>query len=336
MRHLNFFDKFIFCLNSIGATLLLLSYILPFLPPKTFSFLSVLSLTVPFLLATNVIFVLYWLVKLKPQLILSFVVLALGFSHIKSSFRFNEASETNHSGIKVMSYNVRLLNYYHWIDSEDIPEKIQQFVTHQNPDFFCVQEYQSSIAKSLPLSYAYSSGKTTKSELVIFSKIPYFNSGTIPFPNSANSAIFADFKVNSDTIRLYNVHLQSSGVNANIEDLNSETSDLMISQLSQAFKMQQAQAELLTQHMKQSPHKIVLCGDFNNTSYSYIYRLLKSNLQDAFQKAGQGFGRTFAMDYYPARIDFILVDPNIKVTNFKTHSEEYSDHFPISTILGIP
>ena len=32
------------------------------------------------------------------------------------------------------------------------------------------------------------------------------------------------------------------------------------------------------------------------------------------------------MDYYPARIDFILVDSEIKVNNYKTHPEEFSDH----------
>ena len=118
--------------------------------------------------------------------------------------------------------------------------------------------------------------------------------------------------------------------------LDSETSDLMINQLSQTFKKQQTQAELLTEHMKQSPFSILLCGDFNNTAHSYVYRLLKSNLQDTFQVAGRGFGRTYAMDYYPARIDFILVDSEIKVNNYKTHPEEFSDHFPISASLNLP
>jgi len=235
-----------------------------------------------------------------------------------------------------MSYNVRLLNRYNWIDSEDIPDRIQQFVINQNPDFLCIQEYQSSIAKPLPLPFSFGSDKTSKSELVIFSKRPFVNSGSIAFPNSANSAIFADFKINTDTIRVYNVHLQSSGVNAKIDNFDTETSDLMINQLSKTFKMQQTQAELLTAHMETSPYKIILCGDFNNTAHSYVYRLMKSNLQDAFQEAGSGFGRTYAMNYYPARIDFILVDPQIKVTNFKTHHEELSDHFPISAVVEIP
>ncbi|MEC8134508.1 MAG: endonuclease, partial [Bacteroidota bacterium] len=88
MKRLNFFEKIVFLLNSIVATSLLLSYILPYLPPKSFSVLAVLGLAVPFLLLVNLIFVLYWLLQLKRPWILSAVVLLIGFSHIKSSFNF--------------------------------------------------------------------------------------------------------------------------------------------------------------------------------------------------------------------------------------------------------
>lgn len=335
MKRLNFFDKLIFLINSIISTLLLLSYGLPFLPPKTFSYLSVFSLAVPFLLILNLVFVLYWLVRLKRQFLLSLIVLLLGFSHIKSFYRFKNSSDTNESGLKIMSYNVRLLNFYKWIDSDNIPQNIQQFINSQNPDFLCVQEYQSSIAQHISLPYSFSSPKESKSELVIFSKFPPIKTGIISFPNSANSAIFADFKVNTDTIRLYNVHLQSSGVNANIEDLDTEKSDLMLNQLIYTFKMQQNQAELVTSHINQSPYPVLLCGDFNNTPYSYVYKLLKSNLKDAFGEAGHGFGQTFSSNFYPARIDYILVDPKVKVNNYTTHKVEFSDHFPISATITL-
>ena len=70
MKKLNVIDKIVFLINSFVATLLLLSYILPLVPPKTFTILSVLSLFVPFLILVNVIFFVYWLIKLKRQLIL--------------------------------------------------------------------------------------------------------------------------------------------------------------------------------------------------------------------------------------------------------------------------
>lgn len=336
LKRLNIFDKLIFLLNSVVATLLLMSYALPFLPPKTFSFLSVLSLTVPFLLALNLSFGLYWVIRLKRHFILSLLVLMIGVNHIKSTYRFNNSSTTEpNNDLKIMSYNVRLLNYYDWIDSKEIPEQIKQFIDSESPDILCVQEYQASIAKTISLPFSFSSPKGSKSELVIFSKFKPLKTGVIPFPNSANSALFADFKVQSDTLRVYNVHLQSSGVNANIENLDSESSDKMINQLRSTFMMQQEQAALVASHMRQSPYPILLCGDFNNTPYSYIYRQIKSDLKDAFEEAGYGFGQTYSMNYYPARIDFIMVNSTISVAEFTTHKEEFSDHFPISASLKL-
>ena len=62
MKNLKAIDKFIFVVNSIAAALLLLSYILPLVPPKTFPLLSVLSLGVPFLIILNALFFFYWLI----------------------------------------------------------------------------------------------------------------------------------------------------------------------------------------------------------------------------------------------------------------------------------
>ena len=105
---------------------------------------------------------------------------------------------------------------------------------------------------------------------------------------------------------------------------------MLISRLGSTFKDQQYQAELVADHMSKSPYKALLCGDFNNTIYSYVYRILKSDMLDAFDVAGTGFGRTFKFKYFPFRIDFILADPVIKVRKFSSFNEvSYSDHFPI-------
>ena len=78
-----------------------------------------------------------------------------------------------------------------------------------------------------------------------------------------------------------------------------------------------------------------MCGDFNNTVYSYVYRILKGNLSDAFDVSGTGFGSTFNFKYFPVRIDFILADNSLKVGPFKTYTFPYSDHFPIRTELTL-
>lgn len=336
MKHLNFLDKLIFLINSLGATLLLLSYALPYVPPKAFSFLAVLSLAVPFLILINIIFFIYWIIKVKKQFLLSGLILALGFGHITSLYNFSSPNQNNSENtLSVMSYNVRLLNLYNWIEDDVIPEKILKFINKTAPDILSVQEYNSEIAQKMTYPFVFNSGSSTKSELAIFSKYSLLNTGIIKFPNSANSAIFADVLVQKDTLRIYNIHLQSSGINPTVKHLNSEISDQLFKRISKTFEAQHYQADLVVNHMKSSPYKTILSGDFNNTTHSYVYRLLKSDFNDAFDVAGDGFGRTFSFDFFPLRIDFILADKSLKIVDFHTYDIHYSDHFPISTTLEL-
>ena len=57
---------------------------------------------------------------------------------------------------------------------------------------------------------------------------------------------------------------------------------------------------------------------------------------DTFEKAGNGFGRTFSLKYFPLRIDFILADPSFEVNYFRTYDVKLSDHYPIMTKLSLP
>ena len=56
MKGLNVLDKFIFFLNICFALALLTAYFLPYIPPKTFPTLSVLSLGIGPLLIVNFLF----------------------------------------------------------------------------------------------------------------------------------------------------------------------------------------------------------------------------------------------------------------------------------------
>ncbi len=332
MKNLNFLDKLVFLINSVVAVLLLFSYGLSYVPPNIFSFLSVLSLSVPLLIILNITFSLYWLVKLKKQFMLSVLVLGFGYNYFLSLYKFSTEKESFKSSFSLMSYNVRLFNLYNWINEPLIPQKIQNFILEKGPSILCFQEYDSAtdlIFKSYPYSY-FTANSRNSSKLAIFSEHQIVRSGTIDFPESFNNTIFADIIIKSDTIRIYNLHLQSSGINPNVETLDSKQSNKLLDRLGVTFKAQQYQAELVASHMSKSPYKVILCGDFNNTIYSYVYRILKGEMLDAFEESGRGFGRTFKFKYFPFRIDFILANPEIKVGKFSSFNDlPYSDHFPI-------
>ncbi|MCB0382036.1 MAG: endonuclease/exonuclease/phosphatase family protein [Psychroserpens sp.] len=332
MKNLRGFDKLIFVVNSLMAFVLLLSYVLPFMATKQFAILSVLSLAVPALIIINILFAVYWLLNVKRQLLLSLIVLVIGYNHVFSLYKFSSSKNVDDSqNISVMNYNVRLFNAFNWIKDVNVKQDISDFIAEKQPDILCMQEYRPDSEVLLEGYYKYEelSGKQVKNGQAIFTKFPIVNSGSIEFPNTSNNAIFADIVKGADTIRIYNVHLQSLGIDPAMEKLKEENSENLLKRVSSTFKMQQFQTELFLKHKKQCPYKMIICGDFNNTAYSYVYKEIKGNLKDAFKQAGNGFGRTFDFKFFPVRIDFVLVDEGFKVNSFKTYDVKLSDHYPV-------
>jgi endonuclease/exonuclease/phosphatase family metal-dependent hydrolase len=338
MRGLSFIEKIVFVFNSLAALLLFLSYGLSFLPPKQFGFLAVLSLGVPILIILNLLFALYWLLRLKKQVFLSVLVLILGFKYLASMYRFSsiELPKTENS-FTVMSYNVRLFNLYKWIDEDSLDQRIRSFVELEAPDILCIQEYHQNPVFELPSYYKYESltGQLIKTGQAIFSKFPIVNSGAIKFPNTSNDAIFVDVVTKTDTLRVYNLHLQSAGINTSVASLSEESSENLINRVSKTFQIQQSQAELVLKHIGESPYQSMITGDFNNTPYSYVYSKIKGDFQDAFETAGEGFGSTYDFRFFPFRIDFVMVEDAVRVHNFSTFKLPYSDHYPIKATLSL-
>jgi len=333
MKNLKLIDKIVYLINGLLAFVLLLSYLLPFVPPKTFALLSVLSLGVPFLILINAVFFLYWLIKLKKQLILSLVVLIIGYFSFGSLYKFSSEDDQEHDHqLKVMNYNVRLFNLYNWIPEKGIQNKMVNLIKQKAPDVLAIQEYHPHPEVDLSFfKYKFEklSGKKTKYGQVILSQFPIINSGSVEFPETSNNAIFIDIVKQTDTIRIYNVHLQSLKIDANMDKLKQEDSERLLKRTEQTFEMQQLQTELFLKHQAACPYKTIISGDFNNTAFSYVYKELKGDLIDAFKKAGNGFGRTYDFKFFPIRIDFILSDASFEVTDFKTIDNKYSDHYPI-------
>ncbi|AUC77288.1 endonuclease/exonuclease/phosphatase family protein [Olleya sp. Bg11-27] len=337
MKNLTFFEKVVFFINSVVAFLLLLSYVLPNIPPKTFATLSVLSLGVPFLILLNVLFFVYWLFKIKKQLLLSLVVISIGYFLFGSLYKFSNWEADGIEGLTVMNYNVRLFNLYEWIPEKGIDEKLVDFVKKEQPQILSIQEYHSQ--DNLDFSfYKYKyiklEGEKFRVGQAIFSQFPIINSGSVEFPNTANNAIFADIVKGKDTIRVYNLHLQSLRIDPREQSLTTENSEKLINGIGEAFKLQQSQTELFLKHKNKSPYKVIISGDFNNSAFSYVYKTIRGDMKDSFKQQGNGFGRTYNFKFFPLRIDFLLVDKSWTVDNFKTYDVEYSDHYPILTKIS--
>jgi len=336
MKKLGFFGKLLFFINSIFAILLLLGYLLPYIPPHIFPRLAVLSLVLPVLLAINCLFFVYWLFRMRRQVFLSGIVLILGLGHITALFRFGSNTENiRDNDLKVMSFNVHSFTRYGETPRADIEPEVKAFIASVNPDILSFQEYNPSLQWMQEYQHQYAHMTNSKQTFgqIIYSKFPIINSGSLGFQNSGNNGIFVDIVKEMDTVRIYNLHLQSFRIDPKFSELQQEDSKRLLGRLADAFEKQETQIELFLAHEAQSPHPTVVTGDFNNSATSYIYRKVKGDKVDAFAKAGSGTGRTFTFDFLPLRIDFILVDKKLEIIDFNNYDVELSDHYPIMTVL---
>lgn len=234
-----------------------------------------------------------------------------------------------------MSYNVRMFNHWKWIDDENIPNKINSFIKEKSPDVLLFQEYYTLEKQQFTYPYKYIKTKNEKANvgLAIYSKYPIINKGSLELEKTSNNIIFADIARKNDTIRIYNIHLQSLELKTDQENFGQENSEKLIGRLKEGFQKQARQSEIFLAHEKTWTGKKIVAGDFNNTSFSWVYNQIAKNKKDAFTEAGNGFGKTFNY-WFPMRIDFILTDENAIINNFTSFTEKNSDHFPIQARIN--
>jgi len=334
---LSLINRFLFLLNNVFAIVLLVSFFIPRLSPTNFGVLTLLSLITPALIVINIVFVIYWtLVGFKKQLLLSFFVLLLSLIFIPKLHKFdNEKVKENKEHLRIMTYNVRKFNIYKWLNIADIEKKIKDLITTENPDILCLQEYREleTFKLNYPFNFNYRTINNVHPGLIIYSKYPIINKGSVGDERHSVDAIYADVVKNNDTIRIYSFRLESLGVVPDKDYFGHENSERLIKRIRTSFIFQQNQIDALNNHINQCEHKVILTGDLNNTAYSWAYKNIKNNFQDSFLEAGNGFGKTYEFINFPLRIDYIFVDKNIKIIDHQNLGEKYSDHYPIVATL---
>lgn len=337
MKKWKLFDKLAYRINIFLAFLLVLSYLGAYIKPQLFPLLPIFALFGPVFMIANFFCAFYWGLKINKKAFLSLVVLGMGWPYLKSMYLVNFDQENKNKGISILSYNVRLFNKYQWIKDEKIGDKISHFLYKEDVDILCLQEFhKEKLSKFVQYPYQYIEYRSKDNRVgqAIFSKFPILQKGSLDFKNTANNAIYADIKLDKDTLRVYNLHLESFRIRVKQEVLQKEGRDKNLFQRVQyAFLQQEKQIKIFLDHFKKSTYKSVVATDLNNTGFSYIYNRIKHYLKDAFIEKGRGIGRTLNYKYFPLRIDFLFVSKSLSVTDFKTYTEVYSDHFPIKTVI---
>lgn len=366
VKKVSFKVKLLVLINLLLAVLLIICAYSNQISPESMWPAAFLGFSFPFILAINIFFMLFWIVFLRLYFLVSVVAIALSWTQFRATFRFPSENKAGiNKPLKIMSYNVRLFDIYEWQKKEHpghYNNEIIDFISSQNPDILCLQEYYTgsrnqinysdSILFKSQLKYVSIEGiknrsKTLPFGLATFSTYPIVNSFKQEFSNSTiNFCLITDIKIAEDTVRVINTHLESIKfgkedynfvnelANNNINNNITDNSKAILAKMARAYRKRAPQSDELARFIEQSPYKVILFGDFNDTPVSYTYHKLSKNLKDAFVEAGFGLGYTYS-NFLALRLDYILLDKSIKCSKYRILRHEYSDHYPVMAEISI-
>jgi endonuclease/exonuclease/phosphatase family metal-dependent hydrolase len=347
--------KILIILNILAVLALLASYISVYIPPNRAWIPAFIGLAYPFFLGINVLFIIIWLILRIRYALLSFMAIAVGFGFFNRFIQWRGKS-SDATDVKVMSYNVQ---YFRGdgnnLDRKQNVEHIVSFLAEQNADIICLQESRLrrndifNLAKTVQdlkniKHYQFARSSNTFGS-VTMTRYPIIDMGEIRFEHSRNITIYTDMQIGEDTVRVYNIHLQSYHIepkdyavleNVEIqEEKNRKVFRKVAIQMKDAFERRALQANEVRKHINDCKYKVIVCGDFNDTPTSYSYHTISGDLSDAFVDSGKGIGRTYAGELPSFRIDYILHSKTIKSYNFETLDFKFSDHLPIVCDLAM-
>jgi len=352
---------FLIVVNVIAAILFLLGCYGYFFNPKYFWLLGFLTLTSFYFFLVLLAFAFFWLLIKPRRALISAVALVLAYKPITNILPFrlpqDFTQQKKENSLRIMTWNVAQFNVMEDKRHPEVKSRMLDLIKQNEPDIACFQEmvaedstvrehgHVDEFLQKLDFKnyfYSYNSKEDFWGQahfgIIIFSKYPIINKQTVStYPNDYNS-IFQY----ADTIRVFNVHLQSlrfSKSNLNYIDQPSvedegaalKQSKNIISKFKKGFLKRQAQADRIRAEIDKSPYPVIVTGDFNDVPNSYAYYTIGKGLNNAFAEKGSGLGRTFSGISPVLRIDNIFVDEDMNVQQFGLIKKKLSDHFPIIT-----
>ena len=292
--------------------------------------------------------------RIKRIVILVLTLLFVWVLYSLFSHRIRLPHQSFERTLKVMTYNTHAM-----MIGENLAAKksMLNYINNQDADIVCLQEvlvYKNPERLTLPAlreamsnyPYTYYDFKHYNSKRqfgnVAFSRYPLTNKKTIRYESRSNISSQCDVLVEKDTIRLMVNHLESYRLVK--EDLQFDTLSVeeiknssLIHKLQHAGKLRHKQAREVKQSIRQSPHPVVVVGDFNAIPLSYVYWKIRFGLRDCFLNTSFGqLGNTYKKGQIGIRIDYILCSRKLTPIKCEVDRVKYSDHFPVIATIGLP
>lgn len=223
--------------------------------------------------------------------------------------------------LRLVSWNVS-----NFMVKRDTMLQAARHINHLSPDIICLQErpHESlvswdDICDAFPC-HPHTVRNSREDEvlnLAILSSHPIIGRGERQFEETYNRYLWADVQVGSDTLRVFNVHLQTTGLNS-----DSKWSDVA-TVFTNAVERDR-QTDILYDDVGNSPHPVLLCGDFNDAPNGYPARRLRHKLTDL--SCRWPLSGTFKGMGGVLKIDYMMCDPDMEPISYQLTDTPWSDH----------
>lgn len=344
----------------------ILAALAPFVSPERWWLPNILALFSPYWIIIPFVWLLAWIRFSKRWALVNLVVILAHYPYLSATYKFPpQPLRPSEKDVKVVSFNVKAFDY-EFARLKEVTELLKA----QNAEIICLQEFRNELDKGrralpylkrelgLPKHAFVELLKGSHYGLLILSKYPIKSFGNLnPEESAANGAMFADVRIFGQTLRVYNIHLESYNFSAtqrrflagetvalaenggrrrknNAPPTSLRGSWKMLKVVLKASKEQARQTESYLTHSQKPPGPVLVCGDLNNPPYNYFYRQIKGKLKDCFVEQGSGFGKTYGRKWASFRIDYVFADPALRVTGFETLAADgVSDHNAVAARL---
>lgn len=305
---------------------------------------SMLVYVLPLLIIANLLLIIYWLVRRRwIFLAIPVITVACCIPYIGTLYQpgfLHSHEDASKNGLKIATYNVAMFNRE---TSGFMAQDILAEMRRENVDVLCIQEY-NDISGDKKNSDSYKDYfpymATGREDMVIYSRYPITQSKKLLFEDTNNSAMWADIDVKGIEFRVFNVHLETTGINRTLHKagkMMAQNQDISNSRILNAIYgnymmgmyFRSGQAIQIANEKANSKFPVILCGDFNDVPYSFVYNTMLGNMVDGFKECGHGFMYTYRGGKKAVRIDYIFHDQDIKGVDYYRSDLSYSDHYPV-------
>ena len=284
------------------------------------------SLFLPLLIALP----LTWFRRWRLKFALSSLLLGTGLLWFGPTVPFpRQLSDRSETGVEleVVTYNMRA-------DTAGLESWLQTL----DADVVMLQEIPEAYTEGAPAlleRYPYQTGQSEAWGNMVLSRHPLTETGDV----GTDKIQRAEIDIGGRSVALYNVHLRWPIGEPRFSSLPWFELNALSSY---DDTVRNQQVDTLITSLRREPLPYVVAGDFNMSQYAATYGRVAEVAQDAFRRAGTGWGNTWPTELQSGlpvplllRLDYIWYSEAFDVDKVERGPELASDHLPVYATLRL-